>query len=234
MKTKILVFALLSVFSIQLINAQEKVEEDQIEYRTLFKEKDKKTKHGGYAALTFGYTDIDTKAAMHVGGRFAWVVNQTFAFGVAGKGFFNNLDKPYPVAETDYTVAGGYGGLFFQPIIFPNNPVHISFPILVGAGGVTVNPMDKNNKYHWDYDYNYDTYPYDYDWFFVIEPGVDVEFNLLRYMRMSVGASYRFTNNINLVYDYTEEATGADKEIVLDQGVLNNFSINVAVMFGWF
>lgn len=234
MKTKAFIFTLLAVFTLSFVNAQEEAEKDQIEYRTLFKDKEKKTKHGGYAALAFGYTEIDSKSAMHIGGRAAWVINHTFALGFAGKGFFNNLDKPYPVTNADYTVAGGYGGMFFQPILFPKHPVHISFPILIGAGGVTVNPTDNRNRYHWDYDYDYDNYPYDYDWFFVIEPGVDVEFNLLRYLRMSVGASYRFTNNINLVYDYTEDNSDTRKEIVLDQGVLNNFSINMAIMFGWF
>lgn len=234
MKTNSILLLLLSVFLVSNLYAQEKLENDQIEYRTLFKNSNKKTKHGGYGALTFGYTDIDGKAGMHAGGRLAWVINHSFAFGVAGKGFFNNLDKPYPVSNADYMVAGGYGGLFFQPILFPQQPVHVSFPIIVGAGGLTVNPMDKRNKYHWDYDYNYDEYPYDYDVFFVIEPGIDVEFNLLKFMRMSVGASYRFTNNVNLSYTYTEEDTELEKEIVLDQKVLNNFSINMAIMFGWF
>jgi hypothetical protein len=234
MKSKVFILILIAVFTVHLAQAQEKAEKDQIEYRTLFKNKDKKTAHGGYAALTFGYTDVDSKAAMHVGGRLAWVINHSFAFGVAGKGFFNNLNKPYPVSAADYSVAGGYGGLFFQPIIFPKHPVHVSFPVIIGAGGVTVNPLDKRNKYHWDYDYNYSYNEYDYDYFFVIEPGVEIEFNLLRYLRMAVGASYRFTNNVNVTYDYIDENTDLDKEIVLDQQVLHNFSINMSIMFGWF
>ena len=233
MKTKSIFLTLAIILTISFSYAQDQNGSND-EFKTLFTKKDQPTVHGGYAGLTFGYSDLDGKAAMQIGGRLAWVINHQFAFGVAGNGFFNNLNKPYPTTNADYSIAGGYGGFFFQPIIFPKAPVHISFPILLGAGGVAINPLDKSNKYHWDYEYSYDNYPYDYDYFLVLEPGVDVEFNLLRYLRMSVGASYRFTNNVNLVYEYQNEGEDAINTVLVDQNALNNFTFHMAIIFGWF
>jgi len=142
------------------------------------------------------------------------------------------LDKPTPVLDSDYFLAGGYGGLFFQPILFPKAPVHVSFPIILGAGGVYLNPRE-NQKYHWDYDYDYN-YSYDSDFFLVFEPGVEVEFNMLRYLRMSVGASYKFTNDVNLVYEYEVDGQDAKNTVVVSPSALDNFSVNIAIMFGWF
>ena len=55
--------------------------------------------------------------------------------------------------------------------------MHVSFPILIGGGGVTLVDM-----YAWDYwDDPYYGYQYAYDAYFVFEPGVELEFNLARF-----------------------------------------------------
>lgn len=203
------------------------------EYKTLFSNINGQVEHGGYGAITFGYSEIDSKPALEIGGRVAWLINHQFAMGFVGKGFFNDINKSNINPKSDYYLAGGYGGLFFQPVIFPKSPVHVSFPIILGVGGVALNPSYQS-KYHWDYDYNYYyDYAYDSDVFLVFEPGIDVEFNLLRYFRMSLGASYRLTNNVNLVYEYKTETDVLNK-ITVDPGVLNNFSFSLGIMFGWF
>ncbi len=233
MKTKVFYTLLALVLIVGLnINTFAQEESSEQEYKTLFTNKKGQTEHGGYLGLTIGYTDIDAKPALELGGRAAWVINHQFAFGFAGKGFFNNLDKPTPALDSDYFLAGGYGGLFFQPILFPKAPVHVSFPIILGAGGVYLNPRE-NHKYHWDYDYNYD-YSYDSDFFLVFEPGVEVEFNMLRYLRMAVGASYKFTNDVNLVYEYTVDGQEEKNTINVSPSALDNFSVNLSIMFGWF
>lgn len=209
--------------------------EDQIEYRTLFKENNKAVTHGGYGAFSMGYTEIDNKSALQFGGRGAWIINQRFALGFGGNGFFNNLNKPNPVTEADYYVSGGYGGLLLQPIVYPNHPVHLSFPILIGGGGVSTFSSKNLEKYNWDH-YHNSNYSYfnDSDYFFVFEPGIDVEFNILKFFRIAVGASYRFASDVNLKYTYTDEITRERMEINLDQNLMNNYSLNISFLFGWF
>jgi hypothetical protein len=60
----------------------------------------------------------------------------------------------------------------------------------------------------------------DEDWFFVVEPGVQVEVNLLKWMRFSPGVSYRSVVNSN--------ALG------LSDSKLSDISYNVTLKFGKF
>ena len=79
----------------------------------------------------------------------------------------------------------------FEPILLPKSPVHLSFPVLLAAGGVA--KVDMNNIWN-DEDYVLD----DADAFVIAEPGVELEMNLVKFIRISVGASYRFTSDIYL------------------------------------
>lgn len=202
------------------------------EMKTLFSDNNGNVKHGGYLGVTIAYSEIEKQPALQIGGRMAWVINHQFALGFAGTGFFNNIDKSGTYGPADYNLVGGYGGLFFQPILFAKSPVHVSFPILLGVGGIAVNHYEEWNRYHWDEDYNTSDYYYDSDVFLVFEPGIDIEFNMLDFMRMSVGASYRLTNNVNLLYTYTED--NIDQTVIIDPYSLNNFTFRIAMLFGWF
>ena len=169
-------------------------QENQNEYRSIFNEKaDQKISHGGYGAFGVGYTTIDGKDAILMNFKGAWVINHSIALGFSGTGFFNNLSK---TADTnEHYLGGGYGGFYFEPILFPKSPVHLSFPMLIGAGGVSTIPHN-----YWDLDWDTHNYQYDYDVFFVFEPGVELEFNMVKFFRIAVGASYRLTNGIILNY----------------------------------
>lgn len=225
-----LIITVIFVF-VSSINAQDEKKRENNEVRTLFSNEYGHVSHGGFLGLSMGYTTIDNEAALQVGGNLAWVINHQFAIGIAGNGFFNNLAKDNVYDPNSYYLAGGYGGLFFQPILFPKSPIHVSFPIILGVGGVAVNHKDKWN-YHWDNNYDNNSNYYDSDVFLVFEPGINVELNMLKFMRMSIGASYRLTNNVNLIYEYTED--NIDKSVVIDPASLNNFTVKLGFMFGWF
>jgi hypothetical protein len=62
--------------------------------------------------------------------------------------------------------------------------VHVSFPVLIGGGGVGVMNNDNNA---WDRNWKSEAS----DAFMVIEPGVEVELNITRFFRFCVGAHYR-------------------------------------------
>ena len=97
-------------------------QEDNNEFKTLFG--DKHISHGGYGAITVNYSQIDNKDAIMIGGRGAWIIGHGFALGFAGTGFLN--DYHYSDAlHSNVNLAGGYGGILLEPIIFPKFPVHI-------------------------------------------------------------------------------------------------------------
>jgi hypothetical protein len=187
---------ILGIAVIMLVSTITMAQENQNEYKSIFnKKKDQKVAHGGYGAFGVGYTTIDGKDAILMNFKGAWVINHNIALGFAGSGFYNNLSKTADNTQ-DY-LGGGYGGFYFEPILFAKSPVHLTFPILIGGGGISVVPYD-----HWDYDsYNYQ---YSYDVFFIVEPGVELEINMVKFFRIALGASYRFTNGVLLNYSATE------------------------------
>lgn len=199
------------------------------EYNTIFGNGD--LSHGGYGAFTFGYSRINNKDAIYFGGRGGWIINHVFTMGIAGTGYFNDPNEISQDVSTN--LVGGHGGIFFEPIILPKFPVHLSIPIFMGVGGMTyLEHYDDPNKndYFRDYDNefedDYNTEAIDADSYFILEPGIELEFNLIRYFRISLFASRAFTSNINL-----DELAG-DKPISKD--ALEDFKFGATFKFGVF
>jgi len=168
---------------------QRKTQRDPGQVQTLF---DPRAGSGGYGALTIGFTQIDGRDAILMGGRGEWVIGHGFGLGMGGYAFLN--DPVYnPFDQLNYSLAGGYGGFIMEPIIMGWFPVHVSLPILVGAGGVasTSYSADLYDPYeHWD------GYVEDATAFFVAEGRVELEFNLVRFFRLAVFGGYRYTTDI--------------------------------------
>lgn len=157
--------------------------------------------NGGFGAVSLGYTQIDKSDAFVGGIRGGFIFDQKFAIGLGGYGFVNNLDNHYyddPIKE-DLYMAGGYGGIFIEPILAGNKPVHLSFPMLFGIGGASLTEDWEN--WEWEDDNYYHNRNYDSDVFFVFEPAVELEFNLARFFRVATSVSYRFTSDLNLKLD---------------------------------
>ncbi len=220
------------IFVVSLLVSGTIIAQDDSEMRTLFTNNStQKMSHGGYGSFNIGYTQIDGKDAMVIGGRAAWIANHRFALGFAGYGFLNSINKDYNDYNNpaSYFITGGYGGLFIEPILLPKYPVHVSFPVIMGVGGVTAiqsQDWSNSNSYH---NVNY----YDSDVFLVLEPGVDVEFNIVKFFRLSLGASYRFTNKINLVYKYLDN-NYEEQRLFVNSNALDSFTFNIGFKFGWF
>ncbi|MEZ5073008.1 MAG: hypothetical protein R2751_19195, partial [Bacteroidales bacterium] len=79
------------------------------EVMTLF---DPRTGSGGYGAISLGYSQINGRDAILMGGRGEWVIGHGFGLGIGGYGFVND---PVAVNELSYSLAGGYGGLVMEP-----------------------------------------------------------------------------------------------------------------------
>lgn len=169
----------------------EKYEREPGEIQTLF---DPGSGNGGYGAFSIGYTQINGRDAMLMGGRGEWIIGHGFGLGMGGYGFMN--DPVYnAVDQLNYSMAGGYGGLILEPIIMGWFPVHISLPIMIGAGGVS--SFSYSNDWYDPYEY----YPANFEdasAFFVAEAGVELEFNLVRFFRLSIFGTYRYTSDILL------------------------------------
>jgi hypothetical protein len=147
--------------------------------------------NGGYGAFSIGYTQVQGINSLTMGGRGAWIVGHSLALGFTGSGFvsdFTDMD-----ASTSYNFVGGYGGLLVEPIIIPKSPVHLSFPITLGIGGIAYARTDRTGSTN-----QWDSYIEDNNVFLVAEPGAELELNLTRFLRLAFGAYYRVTSDISL------------------------------------
>jgi opacity protein-like surface antigen len=73
---------------------------------------------GGYGAFSFGYSMIDHRQAVLFGGRFAVIASHSIGIGFGGTGFINEFHYE-PVSGREVALAGGYGGLYIEPILMP-------------------------------------------------------------------------------------------------------------------
>ncbi len=183
---------------------------DQDEFRTIFGGKS----IGGFGGFGFGYSFIDGHDAVTFDAKGGIVLGHTLALGVGGGGFMNNYHEE-PALNQKINLTGGYGGFFAELFVFPNWPVHLSFPVLAGIGGVAATSW-------YEQDNTVETYVEQSGVFMLVEPGVELEFNLNRFMRMSAFGSYRFTTDIDLGQYYAQP------------DALTNYSVGLRFKFGKF
>lgn len=171
---------------------------------------------GFYFGFHSGYSQIDGYDAFSAGGTFAMIANHGIAIGISGTGFFS---EPYEVSNinhTSHSYAGGYGGILIEPILFPKYPVHVSFPILLGGGGIA-----RSILYNYYYPYEYtELFVEDAEAFLIAEPAVEIEFNVARWLRLGLRGSYRLTTIF--------EPSG------FDSNPLNGFTGGFSLKFGKF
>jgi hypothetical protein len=211
MKHFLITFALIvlvfPMFAQQTIRIEER---KSSEIKTLFKP-DKRD--GFYLGSSIGYSPIDNSNGLVLSSRFGWIMDRWFTFGLSGSVFANNIDKfnySYSSTNDALFLGGAYGGLFIEPILAPMKPIHLSFPVIIGGGGaVAFNDFYSNS-------------PDDFsdDVFFMIEPGMELEVNFTRWMRIAAFVSYRYTSDINM-----------DN---VSAGALRNYTTGMSFKIGWF
>ncbi|MCF8366532.1 MAG: hypothetical protein K9H16_12165 [Bacteroidales bacterium] len=217
------VLSILFAFAAMATFAQDKAQPQEM--RTIFGGQNDRIAHGGYGALNVEYGQIDGKDAVLVGGRGGWIINHRLVLGLGGKGIASTVSYPYEDAGSlfneKYYLNGGYGGFLIEPIIAPFSPVHVSFPVLIGGGGVAYSLQYKYQN-NWDNSY-WETI--DASAFFVVEPGMEINLNLVKFMRISFGGYYRFTSGLALEDPFGEKAP---------KDLIDGFSAGVSLKFGKF
>jgi hypothetical protein len=178
------------------------------------------TQHiGWWVSPDFAWTQIDSKDAFLGGLSGGIIVNHVFSIGVAGYGIMNSSNFRYSgiMDNADVYLYGGYGGLKLEYRLFGLNMVNVGFPLLIGGGAVTYSTWGPDN---WNHSQGNMDYVYAWDSFFAIEPGVVVGINILKFMRLDAGVSYRYAPGIDL------PQTNSD--------LLNTLNVNMSLKFGRF
>lgn len=188
------------------------------EIQTLFKRSEIR-KSGGYASIGNQFTTINGDFANMPSIYGGWFINRKFLLGLGMAATTNYI--PVPLAHSQnplrkMTYQYGQFGLMTEYVAASTHLIHLNFNLLTGAGFVL--QYDRKSRDEWDFGDDKDNT--DPNCFFVMEPGVQVEFNLLKWMRFSPGVSYR-------------RVFGSDARGLSDRS-LSNVSYNLSLKFGKF
>ena len=142
---------------------------------------------GGFFTIVSKKTEIKDTFCLFIGGRASFLVNHNWAFGAGGYGIVNDPIPDGFEEEGLIKLRSYYGGFTLEYIAWPDKVVHVALPILVGAGKVEYKGSYRDSETGEDSD----TY-------FILEPGLDIQFNVMRFWRMDLGASYRYVSGCEL------------------------------------
>jgi hypothetical protein len=143
---------------------------------------------GSFGTVTLGYSLIDNKNAIMIGARISGIASHFIGVGIGGTAFIN--ENHYDIAlNRNVHFAGGYGGVYVEPIVVPNFPVHLSFPVLFGGGAISSFAGDPDAS---------GSEVKDTRVFLLAEPSVEMELNVTRHFRLAMGISYRFPTGFNV------------------------------------
>ncbi len=172
---------------------------------------------GSYFAFNFKGHNYFGEDVLILGAKMSGVINRSLAIGFEVNGMLpsvevDNIELQYLPEGGSMRPVIGYGGLLIEPILLSNKPVHITFPILFGAGWVG-----------YLRDWNEELQPGEKDLlddavFFVVEPGINLEFNLTNHTRLGLGVSYRATDNFELESTSAKAFNGINYNLMLKFG----------------
>ena len=180
---------------------------------------------GGYGALGGGFSPINDDNAIVFNARGGVVLGHSFALGLGGTGFFTEYQYS-EIYDKNSSLAGGYGGVFVELIVLGRSPVHVSIPVLVGLGGAAYTTWDNEGE-----DYERENSVQESTTFGVIEPGIEIEFNIASFFRLAAFCNYRYTSNISL----TSIVDGQTEPVeLITPDALTTYSAGLIFKFGKF
>jgi hypothetical protein len=190
------------------------------ENQTLFKNRGIRSS-GGYAAISNKFSSINGNFVNIPEIYGGWFINRKLliGFGAAATTNYIPVAEPFqkfPAQRMSYQY--GQAGLMTEYVLASTKMVHVNFNLLTGTGFTL--QYDRRHLDTWDFDHWDDDDDQKPDFFFVLEPGIQFEINVLKWMRFSPGVSYR-------------RAFGASGDGLSD-AKLSNISYNLTLKFGKF
>jgi hypothetical protein len=176
---------------------------------------------GGYAGFSNKFTMINGGYANLAEVYGGWFINRRFLLGIGVAASTNDIRVPEQYSmlpEVNMTYQYTQAGLVTEYVFGSNRAVHFNFTLFTG-GGLTFQ-YRRDPWYDWDSKFSDHEYHHDENFFLVLEPGVQLEANILRWLRLSPGISYR-------------RAFGSEGAGLTDDR-LSNISYNITLKIGKF
>ena len=152
---------------------------------------------GYFIELNEAYSHFGHKSVFLPGMSMGLILDHHWTIGLTGNFIASPQGSHDHHADNDSTstgkhrnsLNGGYGGLLLEYTLFPRSRIHVSFPLTIGGGYIYHSHLahlsdstDNQNKWYHHGDH-----------FFVIEPGVKLEINVVKHLRVDLGISYRYS-----------------------------------------
>lgn len=150
-----------------------------------------KSTFGFFGNWNYGVTDIHGDAAYITSRRLALAINidrmNTLNVGIGSYKVQSNIDlvswSQPTIPEPKLLVE--YSGFELEYLYQPNDLVHFGAMVLIGSGDARYENRNipiQTTK----------------DAFFVVKPGLTLNLNITRWLKMTTAAHYRFVQNVNL------------------------------------
>jgi hypothetical protein len=150
--------------------------------------------YGLYFAPEFQYGQSNATLNSFSGGSAMFIFNKRLALGVAA---FESLNETFsPKGVTPLVLRTAFGGGKLEYTLRPDAAFHVSFPLLIGAGAARMDSVSTTttiNEHYRGLSSRNALFNAEY---FVVQPGINVETNLLKNIKMFVGVNYRFTSKL--------------------------------------
>ncbi len=147
-----------------------------------------------YGSLAGSFTPISGMSAM-------LVFNKKWALGLAAYGTATEFTPSSINTNKALSYEANYGGLKLEYTPKPNDVLHVSFPILIGAGMANIDSVSTKTNYSFnkrgdkgrggDFGREDRNRNENEDAFFIFQPGIKLETNVLRIAKLFIGANYR-------------------------------------------
>ena len=175
---------------------------------------------GLYVAPEYQYGQYNGTFTSTAGGSMMLLLNKKWGIGVTGQQSFSETFSPSGVKPLVLTTQFMGGRLEYTPK--PNAAVHVTFPLVVGIGSASIDSLNKSNggsHSHFESGFNGDR---DGNEYVVVQPGIQFEANLLRFIKFFAGANYRLAFQ------------SGNAKTTLHKNTLQGASVNAGLKLGLF
>ncbi|MGA3014775.1 MAG: hypothetical protein ABSD71_12175 [Bacteroidales bacterium] len=204
-------------------------ENSQQQINTLFGNEDEtlKVPMGYFIEINGAYTKFENKGMILPGIDLGIILNHQWTIGLSGSFIANPEGSTFAniyydtVSHTvrEANLNGGFAGLLLEYTLFPKSKVHIAFPLKAEYGYLYYTELPQYSGSAHPYRTRHHAY-ISKDNLFVIEPGVRLELNVVKIIRLGFILSYRYSPDLKLIN------TSAN--------LINQFTGKISLRFGLF
>lgn len=178
---------------------------------------------GGYGGPVCKIEKINDKTGVYFGGQGGWIINHSIVLGGKGYVLVNPIDI---IGLQNISVGFACGGVLMEYIFESNKLLHFNIECMIGVG-VVYNDVKNYSQSHTPVDYTVDIG-------FVLEPGFNVNLNVVKFFRIAVGVTYRYVSGIEYNAGASYRDLSQENYENISDTDLKGLSIQIVLKFGEF